>query len=538
MVRSGNVRLHNHDEPVDSVEVVGEHALKMGWLEKEAEESMMGGWSKRFAILTGWDGKEAHLFYYRSENDKEASGILFLTEMEIEDAKDERAFTLQGSQRRFRFRCESCDAARSWRMAIREAKSNGGHVCKAGEACLAWRKDKHAKTCQHCKRVFSVTLSKHNCRCCGRIFCSECADGEKLLLEPYTKPVRCCNECNKTQSVLIAKKDEMQQRAKRFVAKYLELLEGGSTFGDPDRPDVRRTLMLDKSEGISLQFRSLKVIEHYEVDAMLDTIESQTLTAGKGIASNLKAMTLRSFNAVRGVKNIDQRQVARAFEPEQAKQNLQAAGKAVGTFAVNTGERVADAAMAASSLAIGFKDVVSGEKNTSVQIGDVVGIADCATNPSVINRIKDKAPLAFSVAFRDVRDYGREREIIQVCHSEEEKTAWYNALSELRLLAQDAGTDILVFKKEEEETKKKITDEIRKRKESRRSRALEECDRSQPRQPSSELSPPGSVGPSAAEGGRPEGGVEEGSAARAEKNPAVKKSLTLRERMLGSSSLR
>ena len=107
MGRSSNVRLHNHDEPVDSVEVVGEHAMKMGWLEKEAEESLMGGWSKRFAVLTGWDGQEAHLFYYRTESDKEASGILFLSEMEIEDTKDDRAFTLQGSQRRFRFRCES-----------------------------------------------------------------------------------------------------------------------------------------------------------------------------------------------------------------------------------------------------------------------------------------------------------------------------------------------------------------------------------------------------------------------------------------------
>lgn len=97
MGKSSNVRLHSHDEPVDSVEVVGQHAMKMGWLEKEAEESMMGGWSKRFAILTGWDGQEAHLFYYRTENDKDASGILFLSEMEIEDTKDERAFILQVS---------------------------------------------------------------------------------------------------------------------------------------------------------------------------------------------------------------------------------------------------------------------------------------------------------------------------------------------------------------------------------------------------------------------------------------------------------
>ena len=34
-------------EPVDSVEVVSQHSLKMGWLEKETEESYLGGWNKR-----------------------------------------------------------------------------------------------------------------------------------------------------------------------------------------------------------------------------------------------------------------------------------------------------------------------------------------------------------------------------------------------------------------------------------------------------------------------------------------------------------
>ena len=34
-------------EPVDSVEVVSQQSLKMGWLEKETEESYMGGWNKR-----------------------------------------------------------------------------------------------------------------------------------------------------------------------------------------------------------------------------------------------------------------------------------------------------------------------------------------------------------------------------------------------------------------------------------------------------------------------------------------------------------
>jgi hypothetical protein len=42
-----SAKLGSTEEPVDSVELVGQHAMKMGWLEKEAEESMLGGWSKR-----------------------------------------------------------------------------------------------------------------------------------------------------------------------------------------------------------------------------------------------------------------------------------------------------------------------------------------------------------------------------------------------------------------------------------------------------------------------------------------------------------
>ena len=228
------------------------------------------------------------------------------------------------------------------------------------------------------------------------------------------------------------------------------------------------------------------------------------------------------------MKNIDQQQVAKALEPEQAKQNLQAAGKAVGTFAVNTGGRVAGAAGNAikttSTLAIGIKDAVSGPQTTHVQIHDLIGVSDCASNPAVINRIKDKATVAFSLAFRDVRDYGREREVIQVCQSEEEKAAWYSALSEIRHLAQDAGTDLLVFKKEEEETKKKIADEIRKRRDSRLSKAQEEYKSQTMRQSLEASSPQRDSSPPAA-------------ASPGEKEPPLK-ALTLRERVLGNTTFR
>ena len=37
------------------------------------------------------------------------------------------------------------------------------------------------------------------------------------------------------------------------------------------------------------------------------------------------------------------------------------------------------------------------------------GVSDCASNPTMIKRLKEKAPLAFMLAFRDVRDFGSER---------------------------------------------------------------------------------------------------------------------------------
>ena len=49
---------------------------------------------------------------------------------------------------------------------------------------------------------------------------------------------------------------------------------------------------------------------------------------------------------------------------------------------------------------------------------------------------QEKAPMGFTLTFRDVKNGGHEREICQVCTCEEEKTVWCNALSELRLLAQ------------------------------------------------------------------------------------------------------
>ena len=490
----------NHDEPIDSVEHAAEHALKMGWLEKEAEESILGGWSRRFVVLTGWDGQEAHLFYYRSETDKEASGILFVSEMDIERSDDPRVFTLQvalpvgccvcnvseadstdlpqGSQRRFRFRSDSAEMARQWLTAIEEVKGNGPHQCKTGEACLAWRKDKHAKTCQHCKRIFSVTIGKHHCRCCGRIFCNDCSNLDRVSLEPYSRPVRCCNQCNTNQQRLMGKRLEMRQRAKAFVARYLDLLETGCVFNDPDRIDVRRNIQLDRAEGISLQYRQLAITQTCDGDAMADAITSQAVTGGRSLASSIKSMTLRVRDKVRGVKDIRGEDITRAFEREQARQNLHHAGQAVGSFAVNTGGAVVGVAgtvlKSTAGLAKSVVDTFKGQEIHFVAIKDIVAVSDCAADPALLTKYKHKAALCFVLTYHDMSDGGALCDCMQVCSNEDEKDAWVAALTELRLLAQDAvantETCLLVYKREQEESNRRITDDIKRRKEHRRSK--------------------------------------------------------------------
>jgi hypothetical protein len=79
---------------------------------------------------------------------------------------------------------------RSWRHAITEAKMNGGHSCKTGVAAIAWMAEKHAKTCDKCRQIFTATNKKHHCRCCGRIFCNDCSNAPKINVRKQLFPHR------------------------------------------------------------------------------------------------------------------------------------------------------------------------------------------------------------------------------------------------------------------------------------------------------------------------------------------------------------
>lgn len=59
------------DGALAQVETVAQSAIKMGFVEKEAEGSYFRGWQQRFLVLTGWDDEgEAFIFYYQSDGDK------------------------------------------------------------------------------------------------------------------------------------------------------------------------------------------------------------------------------------------------------------------------------------------------------------------------------------------------------------------------------------------------------------------------------------------------------------------------------------
>ena len=54
------------DGALAQVETVAQSAIKMGFVEKEAEGSYFRGWQQRFLVLTGWDDEgEAFIFYYQ-----------------------------------------------------------------------------------------------------------------------------------------------------------------------------------------------------------------------------------------------------------------------------------------------------------------------------------------------------------------------------------------------------------------------------------------------------------------------------------------
>eukprot|EP00291_Cryptomonas_curvata_P017209 CAMPEP_0172159174 /NCGR_PEP_ID=MMETSP1050-20130122/4813_1 /TAXON_ID=233186 /ORGANISM="Cryptomonas curvata, Strain CCAP979/52" /LENGTH=513 /DNA_ID=CAMNT_0012828711 /DNA_START=52 /DNA_END=1590 /DNA_ORIENTATION=+ len=449
-----------YDEPKTSVEVVGAHALKMGWMEKAEEESFMKGWHKRFVVLTGWEAGEAHIFYYADEQSTEASGIIFVHDVTVEqDKTNAKCIVLQGSQRRFRFRCDTDLEARIWRQAIGEAKDNGGHQCQTGSACMAWMADKHAKTCESCRTVFSAAQRKHHCRCCGRVFCADCSSQPKLLLHPYPQPVRCCSKCHETQTQQMAAAKARAQRAQTFVQRHLTLLDRGAQFGYLDgasiRTDMACVVALDDRPNVSLQFRRLVV-----TDILLES----SVSIGDKIASKAKNLQSATIRGLGRIASLRPSHVVNAIETADLGKTAVAIKDGVGTAASAVASEIAEVAQH-------IKDTVEGVSSYEIPIKDFIGIQDYAGNQS--KRTKHGPDLAARLLAIQYRTSDHPLELVAA--TQEEKNRWIEALLELKYLADDAGTDVLVFQREKEEKAQRIKETIDQRKEERLNKVLHEA---------------------------------------------------------------
>ena len=66
-----------------------------------------------------------------------------------------------------------------------------------------WLNDDEAQECpgldeqgNSCQKKFSLTVRKHHCRGCGKIFCNGCSSQTSLFVPGYTARVRVCRDCH------------------------------------------------------------------------------------------------------------------------------------------------------------------------------------------------------------------------------------------------------------------------------------------------------------------------------------------------------
>nr|XP_039260774.1 early endosome antigen 1-like [Styela clava] len=57
-----------------------------------------------------------------------------------------------------------------------------------------WADDREAIECMGCRKQFSLTIRRHHCRHCGKIFCAECSS-KTMTVAASKKPVRVCEKC-------------------------------------------------------------------------------------------------------------------------------------------------------------------------------------------------------------------------------------------------------------------------------------------------------------------------------------------------------
>ena len=113
---------------------------------------------------------------------------------EAEFAKQELAMQLTKFQaRRSRAHSRRLRARRRARRASGRAAWPDGAKARSGEA--QWENDDTVSSCRACGREFSLTVRKHHCRKCGKVFCSQCSSFKGAMASSKSA-VRLCVLCS------------------------------------------------------------------------------------------------------------------------------------------------------------------------------------------------------------------------------------------------------------------------------------------------------------------------------------------------------
>ncbi|XP_064471921.1 FYVE and coiled-coil domain-containing protein 1-like isoform X2 [Ornithodoros turicata] len=108
------------------------------------------------------------------------------------------------------------------------------------QATDKWMNNSETDCCLHCSTQFTLTMRKHHCRLCGKIFCHNCSNNW-LMTTASRNPTRVCNDCT-------TRNEELMRNARRVsITSTVD-----SEFDLPDASGYK----LQKSKTTEIPFRS------------------------------------------------------------------------------------------------------------------------------------------------------------------------------------------------------------------------------------------------------------------------------------------
>ncbi|XP_034235338.1 zinc finger FYVE domain-containing protein 21-like isoform X2 [Thrips palmi] len=113
-----------------------------------------------------------------------------------------------------------------WKKLVRS--KSGLRIVLANDDCRSpfllceppWTPDSESKNCTDCKSKFGLTLRRHHCRRCGRIYCGHCCSTRLPLPRmSFVDPVRMCEQCA-----------DQTSHEQDFFQRHLKVLTNGASF--------------------------------------------------------------------------------------------------------------------------------------------------------------------------------------------------------------------------------------------------------------------------------------------------------------------